>query len=59
MLLVFFFVVLFCFFFVFFLLLLVYLFLEVFQLFMLLGKVLVDFLKCFGCSVLTSLIGVF
>ena len=32
---------------------------EVIQLFMLLGKVLVHFLKCFGCSVLTTLIGVF
>ena len=46
-------------FFFFFLLLLVYLFLEVFQLFILLGKVLVHFLKCFGGSVLTTLIGVF
>ena len=45
--------------FCFLLLLLVYLFLEVFQLFMLLGKVLIHFLKCFGCSVLTTLIGVF
>ena len=37
----------------------VYLFLEVFQLFMLLGKVLVQFLKLFGYLVLTTLIGVF
>ena len=34
--------------------LLVYLFLEVFQLFMSLGKVLVHFLKCFGCIVLST-----
>ena len=37
---------------------LVYLSLEVLQLFMLLGKVLVHFLKLFGYCVLTALIGV-
>ena len=42
--------------FLFFLLLFAYLFLEVFQLIMLLGKVLVHFLKC---SVLNTLTGVF
>ena len=39
--------------------LLVYLFLEVVQLFMSLGKVLVHFLKLFGYCVLTTLIAVF